>query len=171
MRGLRVSFLAASVLFILAAGILGYTVAVRSRGRVRGSWLLPPLVLLRVALGASLGAIFAITLSPADGPNDLQLVPLIRIIRGFTPPMQPSVVTNAVGNIILFLPLGATLCLLGLRRRATLRAGFCLSAAIEITQLFIPGRTTSADDVLCNTLGAVVGYLLVSRWAPDRRAD
>ena len=39
---------------------------------------------------------------------------------------------------------------------------FCLSAAIEITQLFIPGRTTSSDDVLCNTLGAVVGLLLVS---------
>jgi VanZ family protein len=164
MRGLRVTFLAAAVLFIVAAGALVSTVAARSRGSARGSRLL-----LHIALGASLGAIFAITLAPAAGPNDLQLVPLIRIIRGFTPPMDPSVVTNVVGNIILFLPLGATLCLLGLRRRATLRAGFCLSSAIEITQLFIPGRTTSADDVICNTLGAVVGYLLVSTWTVDRR--
>jgi VanZ family protein len=163
MRGLRVTFLGASVLYILAAGALGITVAARSRGGAAGSRLL-----LRIALGASLGAIFAITLAPARGPNELQLVPLIRIIRGVTPPVDPSVVTNVVGNIILFLPLGATLCLLGLRRRATLLAGFCLSAAIEITQLFIPGRTTSADDVLCNTLGAVLGYVLVSRWTADQ---
>ena len=164
MRGLRVTFLAAFVLYVVAAAALACSAA--GRGRARWSQLS-----LRVALGASLGAILVITLSPADGPNDLQLVPLIRIIRGFTPPTDPSVVTNVVGNIILFLPLGITLCLLGLRRRTTVRVGFCLSAAIELTQLFIPGRTTSADDVLCNTLGALVGYLLVSRWARGHRPE
>ena len=54
-----------------------------------------------------------------------------------------------VGNLFLFLPLGATLGLLGLTRRsATLLAGLWLLGSIEIAQLFIPGRTTSVDDVL-----------------------
>jgi glycopeptide antibiotics resistance protein len=166
MPGLHASFLGLFALFILAVGALGIVLVGRSRGRAAGSR-----VPLRVALFASLAAIFAITLVPAHGPNDLQLVPLIRIIRGFTPPVDPTVVTNVVGNILLFLPLGAALRLLGLRPGATVRAGFCLSAAIEITQLFIPGRTTAADDVLCNTAGALVGCLLVSRWAAGRRAD
>jgi glycopeptide antibiotics resistance protein len=145
-------------LFTLAVGALGITVAAPIRGHAGGSRLS-----LRIALCASLAAIFAITLVPAHGANDRQLVPLIRIVRGLTPPVDPGVATNVVGNIFLFLPLGAALCLLGLRRRAIALTAFCLSAAIEITQLFIPGRTTSTDDVLCNTLGAVVGFLLVSR--------
>jgi glycopeptide antibiotics resistance protein len=165
MRGLHVTFFGPVGLFILAAGALGITLDERSRGRGAGSQLA-----LRVALCASLAAIFAVTLVPADGPNDLQLVPLIRIVGGLRPPVDSAVVTNVAGNVLLFLPLGAALCLLGVRRRATILAGFCLSAAIEITQLFIPGRTTSADDVLCNMLGVLVGCVLVSRWAADRRS-
>ena len=166
MRGLRVFFFGVLALFILLAGALGTALVGRIRGGTAGS----PRS-LRIALGASLALIFAITLVPANGPNELQLVPLVRIVRGFTPPVQPPVVTNTIGNIFLFLPLGAALCLLGVRRRATVLTGFCLSAAIEITQLFIPGRTTSADDVLCNTLGALVGFLLVSAWAVRRKAS
>ncbi len=167
MRNLHVvSSLGVLALFILDAGVLGITVAARIRGRAARSPLSLPIVLC-----ASLAAIFAITLVPAHGPNELQLVPLVRIVRGFTPPVQPPVVTNTIGNILLFAPFGAVLCLLGLRRRTIVLTAFCLSAAIEITQLFIPGRTTSADDVLCNTLGAVVGFLLVSTWAIDRGAS
>jgi glycopeptide antibiotics resistance protein len=163
MRGLRAFlFFGVLALFSLTAGALGTTLAGHIRGRAAESQLS-----LRIALCASLGLIFAITLVPARGPNELQLVPLIRIVRGFTPPVEPAVVTNAVGNIFLFLPLGAALCLLGLRRRTTVLTGFCLSTAIEITQLFIPGRTTSADDVLCNTVGAVLGFLLASAWTGD----
>jgi len=165
MPGLRaVFFFGVLALVVLTACALGTTLAARVRGRTVGS----PLS-LRIALCGSLGVIFAITLAPAHGPNELQLVPLIRIVRGFTPPVDPAVVTNAIGNILLFLPLGAALCLLGLRRRTTVLTAFCLSAAIETTQLFIPGRTTSADDVLCNTLGAAVGFLLVSARTVDRR--
>jgi VanZ family protein len=162
MRGLRASF-AQFGRSLLVAGGLGIAAATRIRRRLADS----PLS-LQIALGVSLAGIFAITLVPARGPNELQLVPLIRIVRGFTPPLDPAVVTNAIGNIVLFLPLGAVLCLLGLRRRTIVLTAFCLSAAIETTQLFIPGRTTSSDDVLCNTLGAAVGLLLVSLWPIGR---
>lgn len=164
MGGLRaLLFFGVLALFGLTASALGTTLAGHRRGRAAESQLS-----LRIALCASLGLILAITLVPARGPNELQLVPLIRIVRGLTPPVDPAVVTNVVGNIFLFLPLGAALCLLGLRRRRIVLAGFCLSAAIEITQLVIPGRTTSSDDVLCNTLGAFVGFLLASTLAVDR---
>ena len=164
MPGLHVFFFGVLALFILVAGALGTALVGRIRRGTAGSPLSS-----RIALGASLASILAITLVPADGPNELQLMPVVRIVRGFTPPLQPPVVTNTIGNILLFLPLGAALCLLGVRRRATVLTGFCLSAGIEITQLFIPGRTTSSDDVLCDTLGAFAGFLLAWALAVRRR--
>ena len=69
-----------------------------------------------------------------------------------------------IGNVVLFAPLGAVLRARGAELgQATVR-GLALSLAIELTQLGIPGRTTSVDDVLLNTLGVVVGYLLAARW-------
>ena len=41
---------------------------------------------------------------------------------------------------------------------------------IEIVQLVIPGRTTSINDVLLNTLSTFLGFVLVARWAPRSAA-
>lgn len=64
-------------------------------------------------------------------------------------------------NIALFVPLGVTLPFV--YKKATLLkaalAGFILSFQIEFYQLFI-ARDSDIDDVLCNTFGAVLGYLL-----------
>jgi hypothetical protein len=157
MRRFPVIFLA---FFIVAVGALSVTVAARRDHAA------DPRFALGVAFCASLGAIFTLTLHSAPGPNELQLVPLVHTIGGLRPPIRSDVPFNVGGNIGLFLPFGAALCLLGLRRRTAVLTGLCLSTLIEITQLFIPGRTTSTDDVLCNTLGAVLGYVLLSRWAP-----
>jgi glycopeptide antibiotics resistance protein len=70
---------------------------------------------------------------------------------------------NVVGNVLLFAPLGAGLRLLGRPLRVTILAGFALSAAIEVVQLAIPGRTTSTADVLCNTAGIALGWWVASR--------
>jgi hypothetical protein len=156
MRRFRVIFLG---FFIVAVGALSVTVAAR-RDRAAD-----PRFALAIACCASLGAIFTLTLHSAPGPNELELVPLVHTIRGLGPPIRSDTAFNVGGNIGLFLPFGGALCLLGLRRRTAVLTGFCLSTLIEITQLFIPGRTTSADDVLCNTLGAFLGWLLLSRWA------
>jgi VanZ family protein len=162
MRTLRVTFLGPLGLLVLAAGALTVIAADRRRGRIAGSGI------ALVAICSSLAAIFAVTLVPHPGPNQLQLLPLAHTIRGLVPRVKSSTVINVVGNVALFLPLGATLCLLGLRRREAVRAGFVLSAMIEITQLFIPGRTTAVDDVLSNTLGALLGWVLLERFAPVR---
>ncbi|MCH5208817.1 MAG: VanZ family protein [Oscillospiraceae bacterium] len=64
-------------------------------------------------------------------------------------------------NIALFVPLGVALPFVF--KEATLPkaalAGFILSFQIEFLQFFI-ARDSDIDDVICNTLGAVLGYLL-----------
>jgi VanZ family protein len=96
-------------------------------------------------------------------------------------------VSDVLGNVLLFTPLGAVLAgaLAGRRdrsgapeRSAAVRLfgatglGVLLSTAIEVVQLRIPGRATDVDDVIFNTLGALVGAsaLLVGERVRARRA-
>jgi glycopeptide antibiotics resistance protein len=71
-------------------------------------------------------------------------------------------IPDVLTNIILFLPIGF---LFRLSRRGytdrfcmkALGLGILISAGIEFTQLFIPGRCTSGIDVMTNGLGAWLG--------------
>ena len=65
------------------------------------------------------------------------------------------------GNIGMFLPVGFFPTLLWDRVRwwKALLTGFFLSLAIESIQFFI-NRGTDLDDLILNTLGALMGYLL-----------
>ncbi len=74
---------------------------------------------------------------------------------------------EALANVVMFVPFG----LLGVpivaaeRRRwayrtvlvAVTAAGFAFSAAIETTQLLVPDRFSTVQDVVMNGLGALVG--------------
>ena len=65
------------------------------------------------------------------------------------------------GNIVMFLPFGFFPALLfrNYGWRKALLAGFCVTAFIEITQLFV-GRAFDIDDLMLNTLGAFCGFAL-----------
>lgn len=69
---------------------------------------------------------------------------------------------NLLGNVAVFVPLGLLMpwAFPALRRwwAATLLCGG-LSLAIEFTQLFL-ARSVDVDDLLLNTLGGLLGYLL-----------
>ncbi|MDN3358248.1 VanZ family protein [Actinomadura sp. DC4] len=89
---------------------------------------------------------------------------------------QPSVraaVLEIGGNVVLLMPLGVLLPVLSNRFRGPLRvlvAVGLISLCIETVQgTMIAGRAFDADDVILNTLGAVLAYLLVgrrvARWA------
>jgi len=70
--------------------------------------------------------------------------------------------TGLVMNIILFLPVGLILPLLwqsGTTLIQTAFSGFLLSLLIEISQLF-NYRATDIDDLMMNTLGAVIGWFV-----------
>ncbi|MCU1573169.1 MAG: hypothetical protein JWO93_1251 [Micrococcaceae bacterium] len=71
---------------------------------------------------------------------------------------------EAASNVVLFLPFGV-LVGLALPRRLwwlTVPLGFAVASAIEAGQLmFLPRRVASVQDVTVNTLGALLGVLLV----------
>ena len=67
-------------------------------------------------------------------------------------------------NVVMFLPFGILVPLIWKRiRKGTCLAALGFSALIEVTQLF-SGRGTDVDDLIMNTLGAVIGYLAYRVW-------
>ena len=104
-----------------------------------------------VALVAAVVLILLLTLWPHDSPNRLSLSPFGDITF-----------IGVIGNLLLFLPFGAALCLRRWKLAASVVAAFVFSVSIELTQLGVHGRTTSTDDVLFNTLGAAAGWATVA---------
>jgi len=79
---------------------------------------------------------------------------------------------SSILNIIMMMPLGVLLPMLwpNFRSwRAVALAGFALSLTIEISQLFTV-RAVTVDDILMNTLGAIVGYAVYRAIAKSHRA-
>lgn len=84
--------------------------------------------------------------------------------------------TGYVLNILLFVPLGFLLPVISPRSgKLTYMVlfGFCFSLLIEISQL-CNHRRTDVDDLIMNTIGAMIGYLLyailnkIMKWNPKR---
>ena len=75
--------------------------------------------------------------------------------------MMEDIRSNVL-NVLLFVPLGAGLPFIWKKYRAfskTVFFGFALSLVIEMSQLFTL-RATDVNDLITNTLGAMIGYLL-----------
>ena len=73
-------------------------------------------------------------------------------------------------NIALFVPFGVLLPAIwkSFRRLSqTAISGALLSICIELSQLF-SHRVTALDDLLMNTLGALLGYLLIAAFSKKR---
>jgi hypothetical protein len=115
-------------------------------------------------LAGSLAFIFATTLTPGTGPALDFVGCLVCGTRGWS---------DAIVNVILYAPLGASLAALGRRGARAVGVGFLLSACIELAQVFIPGRDPSLGDVTFNTIGTAAGqavWWLLVRWGnPDSR--
>lgn len=69
---------------------------------------------------------------------------------------------NIFGNILAFVPLGCFLPLLAKRKSAfcTVLGCFTFSLAVELTQLVTKLGCCDVDDLLLNTCGGGLGYLL-----------
>lgn len=87
-----------------------------------------------------------------------------------------SVRLEIINNIWLFVPLGAGLYSLSPRRRV-LWIPVVLTVGIELTQYLTGLGLMQVDDILGNTFGAVVGFLLADRlcsfgiWLKNRAAN
>ena len=82
-------------------------------------------------------------------------------------------IADAILNVALFMPVGVALAVL-MRPARAIVAGVILSCAIEIGQLWVPGRHSSMGDLAFNTTGTIAGVLLLAAlpWLlrPSRRA-
>lgn len=71
--------------------------------------------------------------------------------------------TNIVGNVIGFVPFGFILPIVTRRMRSgfvIVMSGFTLSLTVELIQLATKVGSFDVDDLLLNTMGALIGYLL-----------
>ena len=100
--------------------------------------------------------------------SPLILVPAVQAFRSFTSFNYVfSLFTwgydrDMLLNTVLFIPLGAALPILWKKAnfgRTTL-VGFMLTYFIELRAQPFLDRNPGIDDLICNTLGAVIGYLL-----------
>lgn len=74
-----------------------------------------------------------------------------------------AVLTNLVGNVVGFLPFGVILPVLKRNMRSfwkILLLSFEFSAMIEVTQLITRVGSFDVDDIILNTAGGVLGYIL-----------
>lgn len=107
--------------------------------------------------------LFVQTFIVNSGNNEINLIPFQIIIQqiqdiSFNEYTFKGFILNVIGNVVIFAPIGIFAPYLfktDLKHTALL--GFLISLTIEGGQLPLP-RTTDVDDLILNTIGAVVGY-------------
>ena len=77
-------------------------------------------------------------------------------------PFRDGISLSMILNVVMFMPLGFLLPLLWKEYQSLVRTAitaFCFSCGIEFCQLF-NRRVSDVDDLLMNTLGAILGWLI-----------
>ena len=73
-----------------------------------------------------------------------------------------AVLANLAGNIVIFVPYGFFISMASRARGffKTLFFSMGLSLCVEVTQLFTRVGSFDVDDILLNTIGGVIGYIV-----------
>ena len=98
-----------------------------------------------------------------NGNKVINYIPLVETIKMFKDDGMRFALYNVIGNIILFMPLGFFIPLLFNKKnkiRYIVAYGAIISTAIEVIQLQQTYNITDIDDIIFNTLGAILGYLV-----------
>ena len=144
--------LSASVLLLPLLLLLTATLWKGSTPLRRGLLLLFGVYLVAIYSAVGLPSVVGIHVDP-----EVHLIPLL---DGWNSPL--SYLKNMLLNTLLFLPLGFLLPVLWDRARSLKRVflfGFFLSLGVELLQL-LNFRLTDVNDLIANTAGALLGYLL-----------
>lgn len=78
-------------------------------------------------------------------------------------PFSDGIDISSILNIIFFMPFGFLLPMLWKRYRRllpTLFTGLAFSMIIEFGQLFVRFRSTDVNDLIMNTLGTILGWII-----------
>jgi VanZ family protein len=123
----------------------------------------------RVAVFAAVLTVLSATLLPSESTGPVEWDRVVCIL------CERASLSDALANLLLFLPLGAAFALAGWPRWRIVLAAVSLSLSVEVAQFVVPGRDPSLTDLVCNTLGAALGHGLVTpalQWVrPDARRD
>ncbi|MEL7657517.1 MAG: VanZ family protein, partial [Bacillota bacterium] len=110
-----------------------------------------------------------------SGTPSVNIIPFTEMFRGFHPNhfsfgyMIRHLESNLIGNILLLLPLGFFLPTLWSRFRSfkrTVLIGILGSLLIETAQYILAylglssGRASDIDDVILNSIGVILGYMV-----------
>lgn len=92
----------------------------------------------------------------------INLIPLKETILMFQQDLGTALY-NVFGNTIMFIPLGVFIPLLYRKKlnilHITLYGSFC-SLLIELSQIFTGLRSFDIDDIIINTIGSIIGFLI-----------
>ncbi len=98
---------------------------------------------------------------PASNPWVLRVLDWVHSVG--VPEAFDLVTAEVVANVVMFVPLGLLLASSARVRHPWLAVavGTVLSAAIETTQIALPGRYPTVQDVAANSAGAAIGAAVV----------
>ncbi|MER5969603.1 VanZ family protein [Streptomyces sp. NPDC002055] len=130
-------------------------------------------LLMLVAFAAMVGfavVLAKLTLVPSSASEPLthsNLRPGDSIRDYVSQPAFRDTVKQIGGNIVLGVPFGLLLPVLVPRARGLLRVGVATAVVMVLVELvqgaLVTGRAFDIDDVILNTSGALLGYLLLGR--------
>lgn len=91
-------------------------------------------------------------------PFRVNLIPFVNLTDYET---RSSMLLNVIGNSAMFIPTGIITPLIYKRKfLGTILTGFLISLTIELIQLPFAVRCSDVDDLILNTLGCLVGYMV-----------
>lgn len=116
---------------------------------------------------------FPLTIVFYDWAGSSNFVPFASISQLIRETSSETALTNIGGNLVLLAPFGFLMPVLFARMRslwATTWRAAVVSLAIEVGQSVTGARATDIDDIILNTTGAMVGYLLYRgvRWVAEQ---
>ncbi len=127
--------------------------------------------LVVILLFAYLCGVFYLTFFPLAvvlynfDPMESNLVPFQETFHMLSHLTAPGVIRNVAGNLVMLLPLGIFVPLLFPKMRKflpMLLLAFWVSFLIEIVQFLMKFRIFDVDDLILNTLGALIGFGIFS---------
>ncbi len=161
---------------ILLALLVSPLVIVACKRKYRGARLVSAFALAAYLVWVSKYFFFPILLDRdiafSNGPA-VQCVPFLPFLEQIRSVGWMRFLYQAAGNILAFVPISFFLAQLSLPLRSfrcNLIASFSISFGVELIQLCIhlltgiPNRVADVNDLILNTLGGMIGYLVYRLW-------
>ena len=94
--------------------------------------------------------------------DSINLTPFVHTVKLYYAYTKWFFFYNLLGNILWFVPFGALLPVVGKRHGFwfTTAMGFCCSVSIEVLQFAFATGISDVDDIIFNTAGTVLGFIL-----------